>query len=121
MIARYSIVVTAALALGCGSAQQLAQRPGQEALTDGASPRQPTKHDSWCRPPEGFPLEIMLIQGDLCWMEIDATQERCAEIIREQSWPYMSYGGRCWYLQARKPKRQPTSSAAEPLAPVTTR
>jgi hypothetical protein len=112
------LFIIAALALGCGAAQH-SEVPNR-VLTDGATPRQATEKDSWCQPPSGFPLEIMLIQGDLCWIELDATPARCAQLIREERWPHMSYGGRCWYFHSRKPKRQPTSSSSAPLGPVTT-
>jgi hypothetical protein len=110
MTMRQLIVILAALALGCGTAQS-AIGPEQEVLTaDGAPPRTPTEKDSWCQPPPGFPLKIMLITDKLCWIELDATQAECAQLKRDERWPHMLHGGRCWFLQARKPERQPTSS-----------
>jgi hypothetical protein len=63
----------------------------------------------------------MLIVGDTCWVEIDTTQAQCAEYIREERGRYMSWSGRCYFFRFKKRKPQPTSSAAEPLSPVTTR
>jgi hypothetical protein len=102
------LIILAALLLGCGSAQH-AVSPDTEILT-GDAPRQPTERDTWCRPPEGVPREHMLITGEWCWIELDATQARCAQLKREERHPHMLYDGRCWYLRARKPQRQPISS-----------
>jgi hypothetical protein len=111
-------ILTAALALGCGSAQH-AVGPSEEALTADAPPRHPTETETWCPPPPDFPREIMLIVGDTCWVEIDATPAECAQYIREERHPYMAWKGRCWFFRYKKPKRQPTSSSGDPLPPVT--
>ncbi|MBN1203550.1 MAG: hypothetical protein JXB05_01320 [Myxococcaceae bacterium] len=103
------LIISAALLLGCGSAQH-AVGPDAEVLTGEAPARQPTERDTWCRPPEGFPQEIMLITGEWCWIQLDTTQAECARLKREERHPHMLYDGRCWFLRARRPQRQPTSS-----------
>jgi len=105
---RRALLLIAALVLGCGTAQH-AIGP-EEVLADGVQPRQPTEQDTWCRPPPGFPRDIMLITDNLCWIQLDATQEECARLKRQEQWPHMLWGGRCWFLRAKKPERQPTSS-----------
>jgi hypothetical protein len=109
MIMRYLLSIFAALAIGCGSAQH-AVGPDTEALTADAPPRHPREGEAWCRPPPGFPLEIMLIIGDTCWVEIDATQAQCAAHIREERTRYMTWDKRCWFFRYKKAKRPPTSS-----------
>jgi hypothetical protein len=94
--------------------------PDTEALTADAPPHHPTEEEKWCPPPRGFPREIMLIVGDTCWVEIDTTQAECDKFIRETG-RYMKWSGRCYFFRFKKKKPEPTSSAAEPLAPVTTR
>jgi hypothetical protein len=119
MILRCSIAIIAALALGCGSAQH-SVGPSQEALTDGTQPHHPSEAEKWCPPPPDFPREIMLIVGDTCWVEVVATQAECDKLIRETG-RYMKWDNRCYFFRYKKRKPLPTSSAAEPLSPVTTR
>jgi hypothetical protein len=51
-----------------------------------------------CPPSPGFPRDIMLIVGDTCWVEIDTTQAKCSEYIREERGWYMTWSGRCYFF-----------------------
>ena len=118
-------VILAALALGCGSAQ-LAVSPEPAAMVDGTFPppledqRRPDSKGR-CTLPRGWHPETdrVINRNGGCWVEVKATEAECREAAVTN--PYNVWSeGRCWYwLPGRGKEREPTSSASEPLSPVT--
>jgi hypothetical protein len=123
---RFSIAIIAALALGCGAAQD-PLGPGQETVVDGTFPppleqqRRPDKQGRCTLPKGWLPASArVIIRNGACWGEIEATETECREAAKTN--PYnVWHEGRCWYwLYGRGKEPQPTSSSGEPLSPVTT-
>ena len=108
---RRVLLLTAALALGCGSAQHAT---GPEALTEGFPPpapwqQRPGKGGKCRQPGWGADVEILVANGG-CWTPLDATPEQCERAHRENPY-HVLYRGRCWYpLPGGNGERQPTSS-----------
>jgi hypothetical protein len=117
------LVLIAALALGCGSAQH-AMGPGPEALMDGSFPppledqRRPDKAGR-CTLPKGWHPETdrVITRNGGCWVDVKATEAECREAAKTN--PYnVWYQGRCWYwLPGREKERQPTSLLIRPEEP----
>lgn len=117
MTRRTLLIILAALAVGSGTLQHTVAP--EQVLVDGAAPRTPTEKETWCPPPPDFPREIMLIAEGACWVEIVATQEKCAALQREGK-QAMRYGGRCWWFRHHKPKREPSASGQSSALEVPT-
>jgi hypothetical protein len=127
MMMRYFIILTAALALGCGSAQH-AVGPSQETLVDGTFPppledqRRPDSKGRCTLPKGWYPqTDIVIARNGGCWVDVKATEQACREAAMTNPLNIW-HEGRCWYwLPGRGKEPQPTSSTAERLTPVTKR
>jgi hypothetical protein len=108
---RQVLVLTAVLALGCGTAQHSAVP--EQVLVDGF-PSEPYRFqkrpgkDGRCDSKRGPPHVI--VRGGGCWEWVAPTPEECVQ-AREQGAATVLYEGRCYYPMVNTiPQREPTSS-----------
>lgn len=104
------VVITAALVLGCGSAQHALVSP--EAPVDGFPAPHPAQQrpgkNGKCRAPDW--QQHVLVKAGGCWVALDATPEECSQYQRESPY-YVLHEGSCWYpLPGNNREREPTSS-----------
>jgi eukaryotic-like serine/threonine-protein kinase len=108
-----AFLLTAALFIGCGTAQH-ATGPGEETLTDEfpskpwPGQRKPDKTGR-CDPRHGPPLVI--VKGGGCWVEVVAEPKDCETAHLSGTSYLVPYEGHCYYPDfMTAPKREPTSS-----------